>query len=213
MSPRPRFFKLPAERRREVLEAATRELAEVGFERASLNRILEVAGLSKGSFYYYFDDRADLFAAVLDEATEALLPTEGFDPSTLTAPTFWPALEALFFETEARALASPWLAMAGRLFYHPPAAELEPLVRAHLERARSFLTQVLERGRALGAVRDDLPAELLVALVIAAAEAADRWIVEAWERFAPAELEAAGQSVFAALRRLAAPDGPGGPER
>ena len=54
-------------------------------------------------------------------------------------------------------------------------------------------------------MRDDLPTPLLVALVTAAAEAADRWLVEAWEDLDPAELESASRGVFAALRRLAEP--------
>jgi AcrR family transcriptional regulator len=32
---------------------------------ASLNRILEQAGISKGSAYYYFDDKADVFLTVV----------------------------------------------------------------------------------------------------------------------------------------------------
>ena len=206
MSPHPRFARLPPERRHAVLQAAAQEFAEHGFESASLNRILEGAGVSKGSFYYYFDDKADLFTAVVDEATAVLLPPEPLDLAALSAETFWPRLEQLFFETEERALAAPWLATAGRLFYHPPAAELEPVVRARLEQARGYLAILVERGRELGAVRDDLPVSLLVAQVTAAAEAGDRWMVESWESLAPDELEAAGRGIFAALRRLAAPD-------
>jgi AcrR family transcriptional regulator len=206
VSPHPRFARLPAERRHAVLQAAAQEFAAHGYEGASLNRILEGAGVSKGSFYYYFDDKADLFAAVVDEATEILLPPEPLDLAALTGESFWPRLEQLFFETAERALAAPWLATAGRLFYHPPAAELEPVVRVRLERARGYLAALVERGRELGAVRDDVPVSLLVAQVTAAAEAGDRWMVESWEGLRPEELEAAGRGIFAALRRLAAPD-------
>jgi AcrR family transcriptional regulator len=206
MSPHPRFSRLDPERRRGVLQAAAGEFAAHGYEGASLNRILEGAGVSKGSFYYYFEDKADLFAAVVDEATEFLLPPEPLDLSTLTQDSFWPRLEQLFFEMAERCLDAPWLATAGRLFYHPPAAELEPVVRVRLEQARGYLATLVERGRELGAVRDDLPVSLLVAQVTAAAEAGDRWMVESWESLAPEELESAGRGIFAALRRLAAPD-------
>ena len=44
-------------------EVAAREFGEHGFEGASLNHILAEAGVSKGAAYYYFEGKADLFAA------------------------------------------------------------------------------------------------------------------------------------------------------
>ena len=44
--------------------AALDEFAAHGFHDASLNRIIEAAGISKGSMYYYFDGKEDLFAHV-----------------------------------------------------------------------------------------------------------------------------------------------------
>ena len=47
---RPRFDKLPAERRQAIIDAAARAFAEKGYAGASLNNIIELLGLSKGSF-------------------------------------------------------------------------------------------------------------------------------------------------------------------
>src|SRR6516165_8337004 len=71
--PRPRFQRAPVEKREAVLDSAAKEFAAHGYEDASVNRILLAAGFSKGAFYYYFDDKADLAAAVLErEATRYL---------------------------------------------------------------------------------------------------------------------------------------------
>jgi AcrR family transcriptional regulator len=70
MSPRPRFLSLPAERRSAILDAACAELSAHGFEKASTNRIIERAGVSKGALYYYFDDKRDLFLTTLRDANE-----------------------------------------------------------------------------------------------------------------------------------------------
>src|SRR3954467_846977 len=63
--PRPRYERAAPELKTAILSAARKELARAGYEGASLNRILEEAGLSKGAFYYYFDDKDDLVATVL----------------------------------------------------------------------------------------------------------------------------------------------------
>ena len=55
--PRPRIARLAEDKRTRILEAAAKEFAAAGYENASLNRILEHAGLSKGAAYYYFDDK------------------------------------------------------------------------------------------------------------------------------------------------------------
>src|SRR5947207_2477445 len=63
--PRPRYERAAPELKTAILGAARKEIARLGYEGASLNRILEEAGLSKGAFYYYFDDKDDLVATVL----------------------------------------------------------------------------------------------------------------------------------------------------
>ena len=62
--PRPRFHKLPPAQQQAILGAALDEFATRGFSAASLNRIIEAAGISKGSMYYYFDGKEDLYAHV-----------------------------------------------------------------------------------------------------------------------------------------------------
>src|SRR5512139_3840989 len=77
--PRPRFFKLDPERRRQILETAAAEFSEHGFRHASLNHVIEALDLSKGVFYYYFDSKADLFGAVVDLTWDLLVPSSSFD--------------------------------------------------------------------------------------------------------------------------------------
>ena len=88
--PRPRFTRAAPALQESLLDAAAREFAEHGYDGASLNAILLAAGLSKGAFYYYFDDKTDLAAAVLERELR------GFDmpgPLGRTAAEFWSELE------------------------------------------------------------------------------------------------------------------------
>jgi AcrR family transcriptional regulator len=62
-------------RRNQILEAATKVFARMGFNRARMDDIVEESGLSKGALYWYFKSKDDIITAILDrlvgrEATE-----------------------------------------------------------------------------------------------------------------------------------------------
>jgi AcrR family transcriptional regulator len=63
--PKQTFFNLPEEKRETIINAAVDEFAEYGLENASTNRIVENSGISKGSFYQYFEDKEDVFMYLL----------------------------------------------------------------------------------------------------------------------------------------------------
>lgn len=56
------FELLPKEKRNRILQAARAEFLRYPYEKTSINRILAEAEVPKGSFYQYFDDKADLFS-------------------------------------------------------------------------------------------------------------------------------------------------------
>lgn len=56
-----------------LVEATARILVKEGFDRASTNRIAEVAGVSVGSLYQYFPGKDALVAAVIDRHNQALM--------------------------------------------------------------------------------------------------------------------------------------------
>ena len=68
-SPKRRATRLrDSERTRErLLQAASREIYRSGFQSASVDTILAVAGVTKGALYYHFDSKEALGHAVIDE--------------------------------------------------------------------------------------------------------------------------------------------------
>jgi AcrR family transcriptional regulator len=204
--PRPRFSRLDPAKRRAILEAAASEFATHGFEQASLNHIIDALGLSKGVFYYYFDSKADLFGAVIELVWEVLFPDRSFAIERLDASTFWPRLEALSRDTRQRVRGLPWLAGIGRLLYHPlPAAELDDLVRARSEQGRAWLAALIGHGQQIGAVRSDLPTDLLLAVLTAADQAADHWMVDHLDLMSVDTQDRLFGEVFGLWRRIAEP--------
>lgn len=55
------------------MEGMAEVVAAVGYEEASVERVLERAGMSRRTFYELFTDREDCFLAAYDEAMRAVL--------------------------------------------------------------------------------------------------------------------------------------------
>src|SRR3712207_949319 len=53
--------------RRALLDAARSVFAERGYHGAAAEEIVRRAGLTRGALYYHFEDKKDLFRAVVDE--------------------------------------------------------------------------------------------------------------------------------------------------
>lgn len=60
-------------RRRELLDAALMLFYEKGYEKTSINDIIERVGVSKGAFYYYFKSKEDVLEAIAVEYSEKIL--------------------------------------------------------------------------------------------------------------------------------------------
>jgi AcrR family transcriptional regulator len=204
--PRPRFERLSVEKRTAILEAAAKEFAAHGYENASLNRILEEADISKGAAYYYFDDKADLYTTTLLHYLRELLADLSFDVSRFTAEGFWSEVAAIYRHQFTHYYERPWvfgIAKAGGPVSMDTLAE-GPLAGLW-ESAQGLLLQLVERGRELGVMRDDLPDDLLEALLVAVDVAHDRWLYAHWPEMSPADIDVAAERMADLLRRLLAP--------
>lgn len=64
--PKSTFFNLPEEKRERVIEAAIDEFAKRSYHKARITAIADKAGIAKGSFYQYFEDKKDLFKYIIE---------------------------------------------------------------------------------------------------------------------------------------------------
>lgn len=205
--PRPRFNKLSAKKRERILEAAAKEFAAHGYDGASLNQILDKAGISKGAAYYYFDDKADLYATTVLHYSQEIMSDTLTDPAQFTAVNFWDELTAVYRHQFTSYAERPWVfgvvkaggSMSAEMLMQGPLAEL-------WEQAQFLLVHLFQRGRELGLIRTDLPEDLLLSLVIAVDDAHDRWLFDHWSELSPADLEQAASRISDMLRRLLSPE-------
>ena len=79
------FYNLPEEKRQRVTEAIVDEFANAEDDKVSINRIVQKANISRGSFYQYFDDKLDLVEVlirsylnlVIDDLRRAIISSDG----------------------------------------------------------------------------------------------------------------------------------------
>ncbi len=68
--PHPTFGNLPQEKRERLVAALKTEFAANSFDSASVDRITQRAGVSKGSFYQYFLDKHDAYLFAVRDSLE-----------------------------------------------------------------------------------------------------------------------------------------------
>nr|GAJ35721.1 transcriptional regulator [Bradyrhizobium sp. DOA9] len=134
-----------------LIEATARILVKEGFEKASTNRIADVAGVSVGSLYQYFPSKEALVAAVIDRHNDAImnvvraafagvadLPIEKAVRRLVTV-----AIEAHHIDPNLHRVLAEQIPRSGHLAeVEAYSHEIHALVRAYLERHRKEMRKI-----------------------------------------------------------------------
>jgi TetR/AcrR family transcriptional regulator, transcriptional repressor of aconitase len=92
-------------RRAEILDGARRAFAQYGYSGATVARLEEATGLSRGAIFHYFAGKKDLFAAVSADVNRRyveVMTTGGLGEALRALAKESPELITVLFETEAR---------------------------------------------------------------------------------------------------------------
>lgn len=154
--PKDTFFNLPDQKRKTIERLAIEEFAENDYHQASISRLVERAGIAKGSFYQYFEDKQELFAYLLqlaaDEKARFLQEALAAD----TEGTIFDQLRRLMRHGLDFEFSNPGLAQIGYRAYYGDA----PLSEAMLEGIRrggdQFFRALIERGQQEGSIDESL---------------------------------------------------------
>lgn len=152
--------------RQKVLDAARQLFAERGYEPATIRDIAKGAGMSTGAVFANFQDKAELFEAVLTgdlvklaETMKAAAAAEGSVRTRLLS-----ALGAGYHGSlEQLPLVQ---AVMARSWFQPVAAEMR--TRAAIKPLLSIVTDALQTGVREGELRQDADVRLLAELIYGA---------------------------------------------
>ena len=143
------FFNLPDEKRERIIDVAIREFATYSFDQSSIARIIENAGIPRGSFYQYFENLKDLYKYIFDLAGERKLQYfnimvphfhgEGFE--------FFQTLHELFAAGIRFAQENPELLAIGNKFYKETNSALrDEILGEQLPKANNIYAEMIRKG-------------------------------------------------------------------
>jgi AcrR family transcriptional regulator len=144
-----------AERKQQLLDAAARLFAEQGYAATRVVDIVDAAGVAKGLFYWYFDNKEALFRELAAEIRRRLRRQQAaaMDPA---APALTRLLQATVASVRFMAENAPFfslLEVEGR--------NVSDVLRQGTEQHLHDVAQIIVEGQADGTVTTDDPADLL----------------------------------------------------
>lgn len=156
--PKETFYNLPDEKRAHIVDVAIDEFAENDYQNVSISRLVARAGIAKGSFYQYFEDKEDLFRYLLDLAAQekqAFLSEPPPDPQMdIFEYLFWLMREGLRFEFAHRRLSQvAYRAITGNGY--PPA-----FVEQFKVQGMAYFRQLVALGKKQGVITAEIDDDL-----------------------------------------------------
>ncbi|WP_277208178.1 TetR/AcrR family transcriptional regulator [Isoptericola croceus] len=144
-----------AARRLQIIDAGLTVIAERGYDGATTARICRQAGIGSGTFFHYFATKADLLLAILELGTaETREKAAAFEGRTDALAVLLELVGAAADEAADPRVPGFVRAVAGVMHVPAVAAALAEDDAAQ----RELLLHWVERGRAAGEVRTDVPA-------------------------------------------------------
>ncbi|MBN2725611.1 MAG: TetR/AcrR family transcriptional regulator [Deltaproteobacteria bacterium] len=173
--PGSRFYNLSEEKQARILQAAKVEFIEKGPVKASLNRIIKNSGISKGAMYYYFNDKNDLLATVLDTFIKSFLDSMEFNLDSSSIETYWSSFTSTFFEifktTEFQEIMTLSKGLSPEFLEDILKDSKYPQIN-HI-----WIGTMIKSGIEAGAVRKELPEKLSIDITIHLFSMLDTWLI------------------------------------
>lgn len=154
-----------AQRRSEILAAATRVFAEKGVARTKVTDIAAAAGLSNGLLYHYFPSKEAVFEAIALEMigrAEADLKSDGLRAVERLAHALMCRLRKL----AARDVDASRVIMQAVLNGEVVTAGSRHMLLEHLRRLTGLMTELVAQAQREGDIADDIPAEELTRVMM-----------------------------------------------
>lgn len=123
--PKELYYALDEHKKQAIFQAALDEFTQHPFSAASINQIIKHAGIARGSFYLYFEDKLDLYIHtndwIMDKRTDqflAQLPVGTLDVFRLYRYLFAFNLQFLAIPRYAQYAANLYMGMIPKVWQH-----------------------------------------------------------------------------------------------
>jgi len=144
-----------------ILDAAMDEFSQYDFDQASVNRIIEGAGTSKGTFYHYFRSKEELYLELIRWVAEEkirYLSVSRPEIPAQKAPSIWNLLKAQMEHSLYFGLENPKMAAFAAKAANEPNLNVKKKTEDVIGySAKEFLLRLIDEEIAMGRISGDLP--------------------------------------------------------
>lgn len=156
----PRFEKLEPTLKQRILDSALKEFGHFGYGSASMNRLVNDAGISKGAIFKYFGTKAGLFDFIYRSSLEDVKEQLRMVRDSTSSEPFFDRLEKVIRAglefTHHRPLSA---AIYYRVIYTGDAPHGNRILSEIQGTSKRFLKTLIEDGIKTGELRLDMDAE------------------------------------------------------
>jgi AcrR family transcriptional regulator len=151
--PKETFFNLPPEKRAAFLEIAIQAFAENDYSSVSVSALVQRAGIAKGSFYQYFDDKRDLYLHLIELASQEKKAFFNKHPPPNPGMGVFAYLRWMYTIGVQFEFSNPRMASLGYRALYGDAPLPEETLAVLREGSLQFFTRLVAQGQAQGDIR------------------------------------------------------------
>ena len=144
-----------------IIDIAIKEFASHDYKGASLTRIVNKAGISKGSMYQYFKNKKDLYFYLIDMAGEMKLNYLTAQQDTIEDQDFFGMYKQLLLIGSKFNLTYPYHSKMAINAMKETNDELGDLANDIKKRADEYIKDMMKTAQKKGQIRTDLDLDLM----------------------------------------------------
>lgn len=144
--PKETFFNLAEDKKERVIDAAINEFSARSYHKARITAIADNAGIAKGSFYQYFENKKDLFKYIIELIVNKKLEYINHDMLTNKDNyNFFQLLREIYLSGIRFAKDNPRLLSIGNIFINNKDLQRE-IWGEQADKSSNFYRHLLEEG-------------------------------------------------------------------
>ena len=164
--PTAKIKSLSNKRMNAIIRSGLNEFSQKSFKEASYNHIIQKAGLGKGTMYYYFASKEDLFLTLTRGSIKGFLPENSQKPlNAQTKSEFFSSLETLFEACFEFAKSEPKVFKLLWRHYLPYPAPLDHPDQEAQTQFSAYIDQLLLKAKQLNILTNPWPLSLQKSLI------------------------------------------------
>ncbi|MFE8701423.1 TetR/AcrR family transcriptional regulator [Cytobacillus sp. FJAT-54145] len=161
------FINLPEDKKNQIIDAAIEEFYKMGFEKTSIAKVIERAGIPRGSFYQYFDGKTDLYKYIIvDVIGRRKHEFSGTVLADIEKLGFIEIIKELFISGIQFYRAFPRMAVVATEFVSIKDKEVKKSVLGESEQiSNMYFLQLIKERKEKGEIAKEVDEEMLLFLI------------------------------------------------